>query len=85
MNVYTIANIWLLNPYTEEAIQITEQPQNATYASGDLISRGAPVWSPDGTSIAWIEGDVHGERVAIYTLSSKSTTHVSAKSAARML
>jgi hypothetical protein len=74
MNVYTFANIWLLNPYTEEAIRIADQPQNATYASGDLISREGPVWSPDGTSVAWIEDDVHGERVAIYTLSSKSTT-----------
>lgn len=74
INVYTIANIWLLNPFTEEAIQITEQPQNATIKSGDLINRYSPVWSPDGTSIAWIEFDVHGERVAIYTLSSKSTT-----------
>ncbi len=41
MNVYTFANIWLLNPYTEEAIQIADQPQNATFASGNLISRGA--------------------------------------------
>jgi Tol biopolymer transport system component len=74
MNVYTFANIWLLNPYTEEAIRIADQPQDATYASGDLISRQGPVWSPDGTSVAWIESDVHGERVAIYALSSKSTT-----------
>jgi hypothetical protein len=74
MNVNTLANIWLLNPYTEEAIRIADQPQNATFASGDLISRQEPVWSPDGTSIAWIESDVHGKRVAIYTLSSKSTT-----------
>jgi hypothetical protein len=73
MNVYMLANIWLLNPYTEEAIRIADQPQNATYASRNLISRGEPVWSPDGTSIAWIESDVHGERVAIYTLSSKNT------------
>jgi hypothetical protein len=74
VNADDLANIWLLDPYTEEAIQITEQPQNATYASGNLIGRGAPVWSPDGASIAWIEDDAHGERVAIYTLSSKSTT-----------
>jgi hypothetical protein len=74
VNADKLANIWLLNPITEEAIRITEQPQNATYASGDLISRQGPVWSPDGTSIAWIESDVHGERVAIYALSSKSTT-----------
>jgi len=74
MNVYTLANIWLLNPYTEEAIRIAEQPQNATYANGNLIGRGSPVWSPDGASVAWIEDDVLGERVAIYTLSSKSTT-----------
>jgi hypothetical protein len=73
MNVYTLANIWLLNPYTEEAIRIAEQPQNATIKSGDLINRGSPVWSPDGTSVAWIEGDILGKRVAIYTLSSKST------------
>jgi hypothetical protein len=73
MNVYTFANIWLLKPYTEEAIRIADQPQNATFASGNLISRGGPVWSPEGTSVAWIEGDVHGERVAIYTLSSKKT------------
>ena len=73
INADNLANIWLLNPYTEEAIRITEQPQNATYASGSLIGRGMPVWSPDGTSIAWIENDVHGKRVAIYTLSSKNT------------
>lgn len=73
MNVYTLANIWLLNPYTEEAIQIAAQPQNATYESGNLITRYGPVWSPDGTSVAWIEGDVNGERVAIYTLSSQET------------
>ena len=74
MNVYTYANIWLLNPYTEEAIRIADQPQNATYASGGLISRQGPVWSPDGTSVAWIEDDVDGERVAIYALSYTSTT-----------
>jgi hypothetical protein len=74
MNVYTLANIWLLNPYTEEAIRIAEQPQNATIKSGDLINRGSPVWSPDGSSVAWIESGVHGERVAIYTLASKNTT-----------
>jgi Tol biopolymer transport system component len=74
MNVYKYANIWLLNPYTEEAIRIADQPQNATFTGGGLISRLEPVWSPDGTSVAWIENDVHGERVSIYTLSSKSTT-----------
>lgn len=73
INAESFANIWLLNPYTEEAIRIADQPQNVTYPSGDLIHRQEPVWSPDGTSVAWIEGDVHGERVAIYTLSSKST------------
>jgi hypothetical protein len=74
VNADGLANIWLLNPYTEAAIQITEQPQNATYASGTLISRGWPVWSPDGTAVAWIEG---GKRVAIYTLASKITTSFS--------
>jgi Tol biopolymer transport system component len=74
VNADSLANIWLLNPSTEEAIRIADQPQNATYASGNLISRQGPVWSPDGTSVAWIEEDTHGERVAIYTLSSKSTT-----------
>jgi hypothetical protein len=69
----SLANIWLLNPYTEEAIRIADQPQAVTYPSGDLIHRQAPVWSPDGASVAWIEGDAHGERVAIYTLSSRST------------
>lgn len=74
MNAYSFANIWLLNLYTDEAIRVADQPQNATYASGDLISRQRPVWSPDGTSVAWIEDDIHGERVAIYALSSKSAT-----------
>jgi hypothetical protein len=74
MNAYNLANIWLFNIYTQEAIRIADQPQNATYVGGNLISRGSPVWSPDGTSVAWTEGDTHGDRVAIYTLSSKSTT-----------
>ena len=73
MNAESLANIWLLDPYTEEALQIAKQPQNATYKSGNLISRQEPVWSPDGTSVAWVERDTHDERVAIYTLSSKST------------
>jgi hypothetical protein len=73
VNVYAISNIWLYNLYTEEAVRIAEQPQNATIKSGNLIYRGTPVWSPDGASIAWIESDTHGERVAIYTLSSKNT------------
>jgi Tol biopolymer transport system component len=72
INLYAISNIWLYNLDTEEAIRIAEQPQNATIKSGDLINRGSPVWSPDGSAIAWIESDTHGERVAIYTLSSKN-------------
>jgi hypothetical protein len=74
INVYAISNIWLYNLDTEEAIRIAEQPQNATFKNGDLIYRGSPVWSPDGSSIAWIESDTHGERLAIYTLSSKNTS-----------
>jgi hypothetical protein len=74
INVYAISNIWLYNLDTEEAIRIAEQPQNATIKNGDLIYRGSPVWSPDGSSIAWIESDTHGERLAIYTLSSKNTS-----------
>jgi hypothetical protein len=73
INLYAISNIWLYNLDTEEAIRIAEQPQNATFNSGDLIYRGSPEWSPDEPSIAWIESDTHGERVAIYTLSTKST------------
>jgi len=73
MNAEPLANIWLFNPYTEEEIQIAEQLENATYVSGNLISRQDPVWSPDGTSVAWVERDTHSERVAIYSLSSKTT------------
>ncbi len=74
INVYAISNIWLYNLDTEEAIRLAEQPQNATFENGDLITRGSPVWSPDGSSIAWIESDPNGERVAIYALSSKNTS-----------
>ena len=74
VNAEGLANIWLLNPDTEQAIQVTHQPQNATVAGGDLVGRGTPVWSPDGTAIAWIEKNVQGERVAMYTLASKSTS-----------
>jgi len=74
MNLESLANIWLLSPSTEAALQIARQPENANYGSDNLISRQEPVWSPDGTSVAWVESDTHGERVAIYTLSSKSTT-----------
>lgn len=72
-----LANIWLLNPYTEEAIRIAEQPQDAAYGSGKLISRYDPLWAPDGSFVAWFEGaegDPDPKQIAIYTLSSKSTT-----------
>jgi Tol biopolymer transport system component len=74
INAQVYANIWLFNPYTEEAIRIADQPANATYANGTLIGRTTdPVWSPDGGSVAWVEGDSQGERLAIYSLTSKST------------
>lgn len=73
MNAQVYANIWLFNPYTEDAVRIADQPANASYASGNLIGRTTtPVWSPDGGSVAWIEGDNQGLRLGIYMLASKS-------------
>ena len=73
MNAERLANIWLINPYTEEAVRVADQPQNEAVQSGNLITRTDPVWSPDGTSLAWIDSDIHGERLAIYTQASQAT------------
>ena len=73
MNAQVYANIWLFNPYTEDAVRIADQPANASYASGNLIARmTTPVWSPDSSSVGWIEGNNQGLRLGIYTLASKS-------------
>jgi Tol biopolymer transport system component len=70
VNADDLANIWLLNPDTDDAVQITVQPEGAT-SSGSLIRRGEPAWSPDGTAVAWIEDS---KQVAMYTLETKITT-----------
>ncbi|WP_119068879.1 SH3 domain-containing protein [Aggregatilinea lenta] len=60
--VFDIApsNIWLWDIPTGGATRIADQPQGASYqpddgSPGRFIVRGTPVWSPDGTQLAWAE------------------------------
>lgn len=63
-----------------ERTTIAAQPKGATYSAGQIngaIIRTDPVWSPDGTRIAWTEqGDPEanpGPRLMIHDLTSHTT------------
>jgi hypothetical protein len=49
-------DLYLLNPITAETVVIAGQPvtPNLTIAGGGRV-RSAPVWSPDGNAVAWVE------------------------------
>lgn len=67
------ADIYLIDTTTGETIQIAGQPEGATLAEG--IRRSAPVWSPDGTRLAWVEG-TEDATLVIYDLAAGSAQPV---------
>ncbi len=75
-------NIWLIDPFTGDALQIADQPADAVFGtpSGNdrFVARSNPVWSPDGTEVAWTEFwfPEYASRLVIYNLVSQSTRTV---------
>jgi hypothetical protein len=53
------SNIWVMDPATTSATRIVDQPPDAVFwqdgVEDKAIMRGTPVWSPDGTRLAWSE------------------------------
>lgn len=61
------ATIWLLNPVTDDATRIADQPAGVGYPSDKLIARNTPpAWSPDSSALAWVERDSISTRLMIY-------------------
>ncbi len=64
-------DLWLLNIETGERTQITFQPEDAESVS-DEIARSGPLWSPDSSAFAWVDGVEVGD-LMIYDLASGET------------
>lgn len=73
-------DLFLMEVATGVATQITGQPEGASlFVEGvpdNAIVRSAPVWSPDGTQLAWTELPFGGStaRLMVYTLSDGQTS-----------
>lgn len=81
-------NIWLMDTATGNAQRIADQPAD-NRATGDnrvrpFIARSDPVWSPDSSTIAWLE-DSEGtqdaeeddnDHLMLYSLASGKTTEI---------
>lgn len=73
-------NIWLCNG--NELTLIAQQPENASFfqpnVPDNVLVRSRVTWSPDGTKIAWTEGDISSEdyTLNIYTLDTGEVSQV---------
>jgi hypothetical protein len=63
------SNIWLRDLKTERSSRIADQPKGDPIRDG--IQRSRPMWSPDGSRIAWTEIQGSSYRLAIYDLASR--------------
>lgn len=59
-------DIWIMELASGETIHAAAQPADRSYA----VMRSAPVWSPDGNQIAWVED----HRVMVYDLTAREQT-----------
>ncbi|MDX2074967.1 MAG: hypothetical protein SFZ02_00930 [bacterium] len=71
-------NIWLIDPFTGDAIRIADQPADAVFgtASNDrFVARSNPVWSLDGTEIAWTEFifPEYASQLVVYNIAAQTT------------
>jgi hypothetical protein len=73
-------NIWLIDTANGNGNRVADQPADARFMTPDVpdsgISRSAPVWSPDGTQLAWTEFDYPESsiRVAVHDIATRRTT-----------
>lgn len=72
-------NIWLLDPFTGDALRIADQAVDAVFGdvngNDKFVARSNPVWSPDGAEIAWTEFifPEYASNLVIYNLASQTT------------
>ena len=68
------SNIWLWEVGSEESVLIAGQPEEATISADIgfeyMVERSVPVWSPDGTQLAWGEFnlDTWTYQIMVYNL-----------------
>jgi hypothetical protein len=69
------ANIWLIDVITNDAMRIADQPADASFMAENntpdkFVVRSFPVWSPDGTAVAWAEllYPEQSYQIGVYTL-----------------
>jgi WD40-like Beta Propeller Repeat len=65
------SNIWLRDLKTNRSSRIADQPKGDPIRDG--IQRSRPIWSPDGSRIAWTQIQGSRYRLAIYSLASHGT------------
>lgn len=64
-------DLWLVDLNTGEHLLIAGQPAEVETASDEMV-RSFPVWSPDGTQLAWVDGSEVGD-LTIYDIASGQT------------
>jgi SH3-like domain-containing protein len=77
------SNIWVIDPLTQDAFRVADQPPDASFMVPNVSSKGVirsePTWSPDGSQLAWTEllFPEDSYRLAIYTFATGNTTFTS--------